>query len=882
MTSVSVATTCPYCGVGCGVRAARAPDGKVHIAGDPRHPANFGRLCSKGAALADTLGLEDRLLYPEINGERVSWERALDAVAEGLRRALDDHGPNAIAFYVSGQLLTEDYYVANKLMKGFLGGANIDTNSRLCMASAVAGQQRAFGEDVVPGCYEDLERADLVVLVGSNTAWCHPVLFERVRRAKEARPEMKIVTIDPRRTATGELSDLHLALAPGTDAVLFNGLLDYLRRADRLDLAFLEAHVEDFAAALAAARAAAPSVPAVAQVCGLAEDDIAEFYHLYGRTERVVTLYSQGINQSASGTDRVNSIINCHLATGRIGRPGMGPFSITGQPNAMGGREVGGLATQLAAHMGFTPDAIERVARFWGAPNPARAPGLKAVDMFGAIERGEIKVIWIMATNPAVSLPQADRFRAALERGELVIVSDCVRHGDTLATAHIRLPAAAWGEKDGTVTNSERRISRTRAFLDPPGEAKPDWWIITQVARRLGFAEQFPYRRPVEIFREHARLSGFENGGTRAFDLSALADLSDEEYEQLAPAQWPLTRDTPQGTARLYSDGRFGHACGKARMVAITPRPPAQPLSTTYPLALNTGRVRDQWHTMTRTGRAARLLLHADEPYVEIHPQDARVYGVAAGGLARIISAHGEMLARVKTSTEQRIGSVFVPIHWSDALARRARVGALVNGPTDPISGQPEFKHTPVRIEAYPAAWYAFLLSRQPLAFAGGDYQVTVKGEGWWRYELAGERAPDAWPDRCRDWFGAGGEWLEFEDAKGGRYRAARLDGERLTGCLFVAPTPELPARPWLEKLFARERLRPEERLGLLAGRAPSGTAAEGTVVCVCYGIGRERLLQTIRQERLATTQAIGAKLGAGTNCGSCVPELQALLAAAD
>lgn len=879
--TASIATTCPYCGVGCGVRVTRETNGTVAVAGDPDHPSNFGRLCSKGSALGETLGLEDRLLHPEIDSKRVSWDAALTHVAEALRRVREQHGPDAVAFYVSGQLLTEDYYVANKLMKGFLGSANIDTNSRLCMASAVAGHQRAFGADAVPCSYEDLEQADLLVLVGSNAAWCHPVVFQRMQRAKETRTGLKVVTIDPRRTATSELSDLHLALAPGSDAVLFNGLLNYLRASNHLDLEFLEAHVEGYASALKAARETAPSVPAVARACGLADGDVERFFQLFAQTERVVTLFSQGINQSSSGTDRVNSIINCHLATGRIGKPGAGPFSITGQPNAMGGREVGGLATQLAAHMTFAPASVDRVKRFWEADKLPTAPGLKAVDMFSAVERGDIKVIWIMATNPAVSLPDADRFRAALKRCELVIVSDCVRHTDTTACAHVLLPAAAWGEKSGTVTNSERRISRQRAFVEAPGEARPDWWIVTQVAQRLGLAEQFSYRNAAEIFREHARLSGFENEGSRAFDISGLANLTDDEYDKLQPVQWPVRRTPNEGTARLYTDGRFFTPSGKGRMFAITPRTPVNATNAAYPLVLNTGRVRDQWHTMTRTARAPRLLAHIGEPYVEVHSRDATTSGVVADALARVSTMHGEMIARVQVSEDQRPGSLFVPIHWNDMLARRARVDALVNPVTDPISGQPEFKHTPARLQPYRPAWHGFLLSREPIKADVADYQVTIKGDGYFRYELAGEETGIVWRERVREWFGAGGEWLEFADTKGGRYRAARMDGERLALCVFIAPTHELPARAWLQALFAHERLDAKERLSLLSGRPPVGTVSEGPTVCACFGVGRDRIVSAIRKDGLVTPQAIGAKLRAGTNCGSCVPELRALITSA-
>ncbi|HUQ50830.1 MAG TPA: molybdopterin-dependent oxidoreductase, partial [Gammaproteobacteria bacterium] len=387
----AVRTTCPYCGVGCGLLATRSGEATYEIRGDPEHPANLGRVCSKGAALGETLDLDGRLLHPEIGGERASWDEALDAAAAGFARTIAAHGPDSVAFYVSGQLLTEDYYVANKLMKGFIGSANIDTNSRLCMASAVAGYKRAFGADAVPNDYTDLEQADLVLLVGSNLAWCHPVLFQRLSAAKAANPRLRVVLIDPRRTQTAEIADQFLQLRPGTDVLLFNGLLNYLRKEDALDLEFLDAHTQGFGAALRSAKDSAASIPAVALGCGLAEDDVLELYRAFARTPRTVTAFSQGVNQSTSGTDKVNAIVNVHLATGRIGKPGMGPFSLTGQPNAMGGREVGGLANQLAAHMDFAPGDVARVARFWNAPRVASKPGLKAVDLFGAVERGAVK-----------------------------------------------------------------------------------------------------------------------------------------------------------------------------------------------------------------------------------------------------------------------------------------------------------------------------------------------------------------------------------------------------------------------------------------------------------------------------------------------------------
>jgi assimilatory nitrate reductase catalytic subunit len=459
--------------------------------------------------------------------------------------------------------------------KHFLS-ANIDTNSRLCMASAVAGHRRAFGTDTVPCSYSDLERADLIVLVGSNTAWCHPVIFQRLRETQKRR-HTKIVVIDPRTTPTCDIADLHLPLKPGSDAVLFNGLLNYLRREDALDWEFLEQHTEGFAAAMRTAKSSSESIPAVAAACQLPPDAVGQFFRLFARNNNTVTLFSQGVNQSSSGTDKVNSIINCHLATRRIGKPGCGPFSLTGQPNAMGGREVGGLANTLAAHMGFEPDSVDRVNRFWRTRNVADKPGLKALNLFKALGQGPIKAIWIMATNPMVGLPDADAMRFALERCPLVVVSDCMRHTDTTALPDILLPAATWGEKDGTVTNSERRISRQRAFLSPPAEAKPDWWIITQVARHMGFSDAFAYRSAADIFQEHAKLSAFENDGSRAFDLGALARISPDTYECLAPVQWPLGTPKSARPRHVYDDGQFYTPSGKARFIAVVPRSPAHP-----------------------------------------------------------------------------------------------------------------------------------------------------------------------------------------------------------------------------------------------------------------------------------------------------------------
>ena len=875
-------TTCPYCGVGCGVIAQLDGQGVVSVRGDPDHPANQGRLCSKGTALGETVYLDERLLYPEIDGEQVSWEAALSATAGRLRAIIDEHGPDAVAFYVSGQLLTEDYYVANKLMKGFIGAANIDTNSRLCMSSAVAAHKRAFGEDAVPCSYEDLERAKLIVLTGSNTAWCHPVLYQRMAQAKKDNPDLMVVSIDPRRTQTSSLADLHLALRPGSDSILFNGLLVWLAESREHNAMFTGNATTGMDAALAAARASAATVEIVAEHCALPVEDVTRFYRLFARTERTVTVFSQGINQSRSGVDKINAIINCHLFTGRIGRPGMGPFSFTGQPNAMGGREVGGLANQLAAHMDIN-DATdrERVARFWDAPAMADGEGLKAVDLFEAIHDGRIRAVWIMATNPVVSLPDAERVRAALEKCELVVVSDCVRETDTVRLAHIRLPATTWGERDGTVTNSERRISRQRAFLPAPGLARPDWWIITEVAQRLGFAGAFAYTTPLDIFREHARLSGLDNDGHRQFDISALADIDDVAYDELTPVQWPVMPDGA-GTARLYGDGRFSTPDERARFVAVEPRPPAAVPSTDFPFVLNTGRVRDHWHTMTRTGMSPRLSAHTIEPYAEIHPDDAAEQGIGAGELVEVCGANGQSIyVRARLSDRQQRGSLFVPFHWNDQFSARARVDTLIAAVCDPLSGQPEFKHGIAAIKPCQARWYGFLISRRKPQLKYARYWARSRGKGFWRYEVAGEEGPEDWSLHARallDVPGVEENWVEYHDRAQGHYRAACFVGERLDSCIFISAKNILPPRDWLIGLFQKDALTDAERAGLLRGTPPADQEDVGRIVCACFNIGEKTLQQAIAAGA-DTVEALGERLRAGTNCGSCKPELADLIA---
>ena len=877
----AVRTACPYCGVGCGILATPGAAG-VAIAGDPDHQANFGRLCSKGTALAETIGLDGRLLHPMLRRPdglfaRVGWPTALESVASNLRTILDRDGPDRVAFYLSGQLLTEDYYVANKLMKGFIGSANVDTNSRLCMASSVAGHRRAFGSDTVPGTYADIDQADLIVLVGSNAAWCHPVLFQRMARARRERGAA-IVAIDPRRTATAEEADLFLSIAPGGDTALFCGLLVHLAELGALDYAYINAHTSGFAAALARARDIAPDRAATAAATGLDETDVARFFDRFSATARVVTCFSQGVNQSAQGTDKVCAIINCHLATGRIGKSGTGPFSLTGQPNAMGGREVGGLANQLAAHMGFAPDEVDRVRRFWRAPRMAAAEGRKAVDLFEAIERGEIKALWVMATNPAVSLPRARDMGAALAKLDLFVVSDTVVSNDTIAAgAQVLLPAAAWGEKDGTVTNSERTISRQRRFLPLPGEARPDWWIVSEVARSLGFGAAFAYRSAADVFREHAALSAFENGGTRDFDIGALAEISDADYDALAPVQWPLRTHAPH-TLRFFAAGEFFTPDRKARFVA--PQKPALKTATCadFPFRLNTGRVRDQWHTMTRSGMSPALAAHRPEPFVEIHPADAAAAGVADGGFARVTTRHGSCILTVAVGDGQQRGSLFAPIHWSDATASSARIGDLVAPHCDPISGQPESKATPAAIAPVAFRYRGFALGRAPIALPAGSWWVRVAIAGGVGALFASDQAPQLWPDHARAAFAPGAELAEYVDLPRGLYRVAAFVDGRLDGCLFVGRSEAAPQWDVVKALFEAEALAPAARRVLLSGRSSEGVAAPGPLVCACFGVGLASIRDAIASGGAVSVEDIGRRLRAGTNCGSCLPELKRIV----
>jgi assimilatory nitrate reductase catalytic subunit len=844
-------TTCPYCGVGCGVLATRNTEGVVTISGDPGHPANFGKLCSKGLTLGETLGHEQRLLTPMISGADTSWDKATTLVAQKLSEAIAEHGPDAVAFYVSGQLLTEDYYVANKLMKGFIGSANIDTNSRLCMASAVAGHKRAFGADVVPCNYTDLEQADLVVLVGSNLAWCHPILFQRLQAARELRGT-KLVVIDPRKTASAVDADLFLQIAPGSDVALFNGLLRDLYQRGEIDSQFVFANTQGLSEAVLAA-----GDFDVSKATGLSQEDLKKFYDLFAAHPKTVTAFSMGVNQAVDGTDKVNAIINCHLLTGRIGKEGAGPFSITGQPNAMGGREVGSLANMLAAHMAIeNPLHRSAVQEFWKSPNIALKSGFKAVDLFEAVRIGKIKALWIIATNPAVSLPNSSLIEEALSTCPFVVVSDVTGNTETAGYADVLLPAMGWGEKEGTVTNSERRISRQRQFIKPVGSARADWRIICDVAKAMGFSG-FDFETPADIFAEHVALTQVLSVEQRPLNLSALENA---DYETLGPSQW--------GGTRPFADGQFATPNGKANFVATAFR---KPQIADDHFTLNTGRIRDQWHTMTRTGLVPKLFNHRAEPYLEISPQDAQRVGLRDAELAEISGVNGHSIVRVLVTDSISPGHVFQPMHWSGLFASHAKANSASASVVDPVSGQPALKSAPVQLSRFAAAWQGFGVSMRNINPAT-DYWAQRPLASGVSFECGDQTLPSDWQGFVRRFCN---EELSFvASSNPAQFRCAAFKNGRLQFAFFTSAGPVEVSRHWLQQLLGTE----VNAAQVLAGRPAAGLADNGPIVCSCNGVGRNTISSFIKGHAGATLKMVCQNTNAGMGCGSCRPEVQKLI----
>ncbi|HMO47360.1 MAG TPA: molybdopterin-dependent oxidoreductase [Rubrivivax sp.] len=909
-------STCPYCGVGCGVIIDSDGARITGVRGDPEHPANFGRLCTKGSTLhltaAAHITQQVRALQPLRRAARsqplqpVAWDAALDEVAARFAGIVMRDGPDAVGLYLSGQLLTEDYYVFNKLAKGLIGTNNVDTNSRLCMSSAVAGYKQSLGADAPPACYDDLDAAQTVFISGSNMAWAHPVLFRRLEDARTANPAQKWIVVDPRRTETAAVADLHLQLQPGTDVVLHHALLHLMLWEGLTDPAFIAAHTSGFEALRDRVREFTPAH--AAKVCGLRADDIVQAARWFagldagGTRSPTLSLWCQGLNQSRSGSDNNSTLINLHLATGQIGKPGAGPLSLTGQPNAMGGREVGGLANQLSAHRDLhDPAHRAEVAALWGVPQVPARPGKAALQMFQAAADGEIKALWIACTNPAQSLPDQATVRRALQRAEFVVLQEAYAHTATAAYADLLLPASSWGEKQGTVTNSERRISRVRAAIAPPGEARADWAIAVQVARRLeaqlrpGMPTLFPYDTPEQIWNEHRE-------STRGRDLD-IGGLSWAALER-QPQQWPCAARAVGGTARLYADGRFATADGRARFVAPAWRGVAEPRDARFAVSLTTGRHRDQWHGMSRSGTLGRLFGHAGEPAVELHPQELARRRLQPGDLVRVSSRRGALLLPARPSEALAPAQAFIAMHWGSEFVGGGGalgVNALTSPASCPQSMQPELKHAAVRIEraALPwqiaaAAWLpadAALALRERLRalFDRFDYCHCLpfgrEPDALLGLRLRAALPAPAEPALLREMEAAlglgSGPVLRYADARSGQSRALALDAEGALRAFVLAG--DIAADDWVMALL-RERA-PAAAFGralLAASRtAPQALAPRSPQVCACHDVSEARIVQAAAaldgsaEQRL---QALQRQLRCGTECGSCLPALRSLV----
>ncbi len=910
-----VRTTCPYCGVGCGVIAETDGQTILAVRGDPEHPANFGRLCSKGSSLHRTLLPQGRLLTPLLRRARtearrpVDWEETYTELVERFATTIERHGPNAVAFYLSGQLLTEDYYVFNKLAKGLIGSNNVDTNSRLCMSSAVAGYKATLGADAPPACYEDLDHAELIVIAGSNMAWAHPVLYRRLEAARERRPEMKVVVIDPRRTETAAAADLHLPLLPGTDVALCNAVLHGLIWEDAIDHAYIAAHTEGFAELRASVRDCTPAW--AARICGLPEASIRRFIELWKASRATLSLYCQGLNQSTSGSDKNIALIHLHLATGQIGKPGAGPFSLTGQPNAMGGREVGGLASLLPGHREISEPAHRaEIEAIWAVPpgRIAAEPGKPAVAMFEALARGEIKLIWIVCTNPAQSLPDQARVREALQKAECVIVQDIYAETETTAYADILLPATGWGEKEGTVTNSERRISRMRAALPAPGLARPDWAIAAEFGRRLAVrlsreSHLFDYPNVAAIFTEYQRCTQ-----GRDLDISGLS-LSDLD---LMPQQWPLPAGATQGRARLYADGRFPTPNGRARFLATPYKAAAETVSVHYPLLLTTGRLRDAWHGQSRTGRSLQLAGHTPEPRLSLHADDALRRGIAEHSLVRVRSRRGELVLRCVFDERLRSGQCYLPMHWGGhyLLAGGALgINALTSPAVDARSFQPELKLSAVAVEPIDLPWSLEALALWPAEADAQALELAAALRAW--AESAGaSRLPYVCLHRLQGQAGGvrlewaaeqalpasalaeldallrldGAEALDYRDTRSGFEQRLRLaEGGTLSALRLSGPSAILQGMGWLRDAGLNASSLAAHRLRLLGPRRtpPGPVSPRERLLCQCVQVSESKILEALNRapsEHLPTRVAYAqAATGCGTQCGSCLPEVREL-----
>jgi ferredoxin-nitrate reductase len=697
-----VQTTCCYCGVGCGILVNKDAQGRINIDGDKDHPVNKGMLCSKGMNLHYTvMDTSDRLLYPEMRynknqpRQRVSWDVALERTAAVFKTLIDKYGPDSVAFYASGQCLTEEYYVVNKLIKGFIGSNNIDTNSRLCMSSAVVGYKMSLGEDSVPVSYDDIELCDTIFVAGGNPAWCHPILWRRVEAAKEKNPDLKIIVSDPRKTQTCSLADIHLQVNPGTDVTLHHAIGRCLIEDGAIDFDFINDHTESFEKYRITVFER--TIPEAAAICGIDEKDISLAATYIGKAKGFITMWTMGLNQSVIGVNKNLSLINLNLITGHIGKPGSGPFSLTGQPNAMGGREVGGLSNLLPAHRDLSNETHRNeVEKFWQIPLGTIQPkaGLTATEMFTALNDGKLKAIWIMCTNPLISLPDVRVAEEGLKKAKFVVVQDITNKLETLPYADVVLPAAAWAEKEGTMTNAGRYISLLSKITDAPGEALPDAEIICRFAKKMGY-HGFDYKNAAEIYEEHALLT---KGTT--------IDISDLNYTILKDkraVQWPYTKQiNGHGTARLFTDKKFHTISQKAHIRSFPDNNESEQTDSVHPLILTTGRIRDQWHTMSKTGKVNKLKQHISEAFLEIHPDDAEERNIGDGELVEVFNTRGKVRLKAKISVDIKKGVCFLPMHWGKILnSDLNRANNLTNNLVDPLSKEPDFKFTAVQVLRY-------------------------------------------------------------------------------------------------------------------------------------------------------------------------------------
>jgi assimilatory nitrate reductase catalytic subunit len=941
-------STCPYCGVGCGVVIASSGGQITGVRGDPDHPANFGRLCTKGSTLALTataaVTRQTRLLQPMQRAARkaaplpVSWDHALDHAAQKFAQLIADHGPDAVGFYISGQLLTEDYYVFNKLAKGLIGTNNVDTNSRLCMSSAVAGYKQTLGADAPPACYDDVNHADCIFIVGSNTAYAHPILFRRIEDAKAAHPAMKIIFCDPRRTDTAEIADLYLPIQPGTDVALFNGMLHAMLWEGWTDAAYIAAHTSGFDALKATVRDYTPDM--VSQTCGIRKEDLLTAARLFATSQATLSLYCQGLNQSSSGTAKNAALINLHLATGHIGKPGAAPFSLTGQPNAMGGREVGGLANLISGHRDMANAAHRaEVAALWGVADVPAAPGKTAVEMFQAAADGQIKALWIACTNPAQSMPDQSTVRRALQRCELVIVQEAFATPSSCDYADLLLPATTWGEKTGTVTNSERRISRVRPAVPAPGEARHDWAIVVDFARRLerllpgraadasAAASLFPYP-PEDAQAATEAIWNEHRASTRGRDL----DITGISYALLeaGPLQWPMREGESIGKARLYEDGVFPTPDGRARFSNTVYQPVAEPRESRFPFSLTTGRLRDQWHGMSRTGTLGRLFGHVAEPAVQMHPQDMVRRLLKDGDLVHVTSKRGSIVVPLQSSPEIGLSQAFIAMHWGEEYLSGlsstgeplAGVNALTTSAYCPTSKQPELKHAAVKIlkaelpwsllamvwmdeagalqarerlkpfmQRFPFTSGTLFSNNTPLDASGGADAAERTGV---LFRAASHDVPDeSMLVEIEQILGLDSkDCLRYADRKKGQRRTVRMVrvGEKVELAGF-ALSGDTSAEAWIKTLL-QEQLPAQSygRLVLLPGaKPPVAVQSRGKLVCTCLNVTDAAI--DAHLAGLAQGVAIGgsgmfasdaqrleslqATLRCGTNCGSCIPELK-------